>query len=75
MRKFSQALVSVRHKSFVPKSTAEANSSDLMIAEDAELSRLRPIPDGPDQLEIHRNSGETGSDIPNAHLSSDNVPT
>jgi hypothetical protein len=49
MRKFSQALAKIRHKSFTPRSPAEANQSDHEIAEDAAISRLRPIPDGPDQ--------------------------
>jgi hypothetical protein len=47
MLKLSQALAAMRHKSFTPKSVAEAKPSDLNIAEDPALSRLRPIPDGP----------------------------
>jgi hypothetical protein len=47
MMKSSQALAAMRHKSFRPLSTAEARESDLHIAEDAALSRLRPMPDGP----------------------------
>jgi hypothetical protein len=31
-----------------------------VIAENAALSRLRPIPDGPDQWEIHRSSEDSG---------------
>jgi hypothetical protein len=60
MRKFSQALATMRHKSFLPKSAAEAKQSDLHIAEDAALSRLRPVPDGPDQWVVHRSSADTG---------------
>jgi hypothetical protein len=56
-----------------PPSTAEANRSDLTIAEDAALSWLRQIagdaahpefPDGPDQWEAHRSSAATGSGGP-----------
>jgi hypothetical protein len=42
---------------------AEAKQSDLETAEDAALSRLRPIQDGPDQWQEHRNSAGTGSGI------------
>jgi hypothetical protein len=64
MAKFSRALAKMRHKSWTPKSTAEAKQSDLHIAEDAALSRLRPIPDGSYQLEMHRRMCGTGSDAP-----------
>jgi hypothetical protein len=49
MIKFSKALAAMRHKSLTPRSTMEAKQPDPVIAEDAALSRLRPIPDGPDQ--------------------------
>jgi hypothetical protein len=71
---FSQALAAMRHKSFVLKSVAEAKQSNLHIAEDAALSRLRPIPDGPDQWMVHRSSADSGSCGPTAPLDSDNVP-
>jgi hypothetical protein len=74
MRKFSQALAVMRHKSWTPKSVAEAKQSDRHIAEDAALSRLRPIPDGPDQWVVRRSSADTGSGGPGAPLDSDNVP-
>jgi hypothetical protein len=64
MRKFSQALAGMRHESFVPKSTSEAKPSDLVIAEDAARSPLRPIPDGPDQWEVHRRCDVSGSGGP-----------
>jgi hypothetical protein len=64
MAKFSRALAKMRHKSWIPKSTAEAKQSDLHIAEDAALSRLRPIPDGSDQWEAHRRIHGTGSGAP-----------
>jgi hypothetical protein len=70
---FSQALAAMRHKSFTPKSTAEAEQSSLEMAEDAALSRLRPIPDGPDQWEVHRTSAVTESCGPAAPLDPDNV--
>jgi hypothetical protein len=74
MAKFTQALVAMKHKSFVPRSAAEAKQSDLHIAEDAALSRLRPIPDGPDQWGMHRSSSDSGSAGPAGPLDSDNVP-
>jgi hypothetical protein len=64
MRKFSQDLAAMRHKSFVPKPAAEAMPSDLEIAEDAALSLLRPIPDGPDQWEVHIRCAVAGSGGP-----------
>jgi hypothetical protein len=74
MAKFSYALASMRHKSWTPKSTAESKQSDIHIAEEAALSRLRPIPDGPDQWEVHQRLCGTGSGAPDAPLDSDNVP-
>jgi hypothetical protein len=61
MIQFSKALAGMRHKSFVTKSIAEAEESSLRIAEDAALSRLRPVPDGPCQWAVHRSSADTGS--------------
>jgi hypothetical protein len=55
--------------------TVPPRKSDLVIVEDAALSRLKPIPDGPDQWEIHRSSEGTGSGGPAAHPSLDNVAT
>jgi hypothetical protein len=60
MIQFSRALAKLRHRNWEPKSTAEAQEKDLRIAEDAALSRLRPIHDGPDQWEICRSSSDTG---------------
>jgi hypothetical protein len=74
MVKFSQALAAMRHKPFEPKSTAEAKEFDLRIAEDAALSRLRPIPDGPDQWASGRSSSGTDAGGPGAPLDSDNAP-
>jgi hypothetical protein len=62
MIQFSKALAGMRHKSFEPKSVAEAEESSLHIAEDAALSRLRPVPDSPCQWAIHRSSADAGSD-------------
>jgi hypothetical protein len=47
--KFSHALAEMNLDSFIPRLAAEAKPSDLRIAEDAALSRLLPIQDGPDQ--------------------------
>jgi hypothetical protein len=58
----------------VPRATAEAKQSDLVIAEDAALWRLPPIPDGPDQWEVRRSSAGTVSGDPVTPLDSDNVP-
>jgi hypothetical protein len=74
MPKFSQALAAMRHKSSVPKSTAEAKQPGLHIAEDAALWRLRPIPDGPDEWAMHRSSTRSESGGPGAPSDSDNVP-
>jgi hypothetical protein len=74
MIKFSRALAAMRHKSFTPKPTAVAEQYSLEIAEDAALSRLRPILDGPDQWVVHRSSEATESGGPGAPLGSDNVP-
>jgi hypothetical protein len=49
MVQFSMALAKLRHKNWTPQSTAEAQQKDCQVDEDAALSRLRPIPDGPDQ--------------------------
>jgi hypothetical protein len=63
----------MRHKSFVSKSTAEEKQPDIHIAEDAALSRLRPIPDGSDQLEAYRRCMDT--DLGGlGHLDLDNAP-
>jgi hypothetical protein len=62
MRLFSEALAAMRHKSFIPKPAADAKQVDVEIAEDASLSRLLPIQDGPDQWEIHGSSVGQRSD-------------
>jgi hypothetical protein len=74
MVKLSRALAKMKHKSFVPKSTREAKQSVIHIAENAALSRLRPITDGPGQLEVFRRSTDTDSGASGAILDSDNVP-
>jgi hypothetical protein len=61
MMQFSRALAGMRHKSFEPKSVAEAGKSSLRMSEDAALSRLRPVPDGPCQWEAYGSSTDTGS--------------
>jgi hypothetical protein len=59
MVQFSRALAKLRHKNWTPKSTAEAQEKDLQVAQEAALSRLRQIPDGPDQWSLCRSSTVT----------------
>jgi hypothetical protein len=59
MVQFSRALTKLRHKNWTPKPTAEAQEKDLQVAEEAALSRLRSIPDGPDQWALCRSSTVT----------------
>jgi hypothetical protein len=54
--KFSTALKRLRHRNWTPLSTAEAPEESFKIAQDAALSWIRPIPDGPCQWELHRHS-------------------
>jgi hypothetical protein len=72
MIQFSRALAKLRHRNWTPKSTAEAQEKDHQIAEEAALSRLRPIPDGPDQWSLCGSS--TTTDGP-ASLGSSGVDT
>jgi hypothetical protein len=60
MVQISRALAKLGHKNRTPLSTAEAPEKGLKVATDAALSRLRPIPDGPDQWELCRSSTDTG---------------
>jgi hypothetical protein len=48
-----------KQQSWIPKPTAEAQEKDLQVAEEAAVSRLRPIPDGPDQWALCRSSTVT----------------
>jgi hypothetical protein len=49
MYMFSHAISSMPHPdTFEPKPAAEAKQADIAISEDAAISRLRPIQDGPD---------------------------
>jgi hypothetical protein len=62
MTKFSESLAAVKtHKSFVPRPADEAKEADLVIAEDAALSRLLPIRDVSDPWEVLRSRAVTGS--------------
>jgi hypothetical protein len=57
---FSQALRKFKRTSnWAPQPAAEAPEKSLQIAQDAALSRLRPIADGPNQWELHRSSANT----------------
>jgi hypothetical protein len=76
MSKFSKALRKLRHKNWVPQPAAEAPEESLKIAQDAALSRLRPISDGPDQWERHRQSAVTvgPSSLGSSVVSSESTP-
>jgi hypothetical protein len=55
MLRFSEGLRRFAdHKVWQPQPTAEASEKAARIAEDAAVSRLRTIPDGPNQREVHR---------------------
>jgi hypothetical protein len=57
---FSQALRRFKRTlNWVPQPAAEAPEKSLRIAQDAALSRLGPIADGPNQWEWHRSSADT----------------
>jgi hypothetical protein len=60
---------------FVPRVSAEAKQSDLETAEDAAVSRLGPIQDGPDMWELHRSSAVTVSSGPALFYDVNNVVT
>jgi hypothetical protein len=59
MLAFSEGLSKLSHESWAPLPTAEAPEKLAKIANDAAISRLRPIADGPNQWEFHRSSGGT----------------
>jgi hypothetical protein len=50
---------SVRLPDWAPQPTTEASEKSARIAEDAAVSRLRPVADGPNQWVTHRNSAFT----------------
>jgi hypothetical protein len=54
---FSRALSAMDDDSFTPRPSAEAKQAELEMAEDAALSRVRLIQDGPDFW--HRSSAAT----------------
>jgi hypothetical protein len=51
MSRFSKALGKLRTRNWIPQPATEAPDKSVEIAEVAALSRLRPIPDGPNQWE------------------------
>jgi hypothetical protein len=59
MLAFSRGLSNLSLSNWVPQPTAEAPEKLARIAENAAISRLRPIADGPNQWEIHRSNGVT----------------
>jgi hypothetical protein len=60
MKHFSSALSKLDLTDFMPGVSAEAKQSDLETVEDAAVSRLRPIQEGPDMWELRRSSAVTG---------------
>jgi hypothetical protein len=61
MTLFSGALSSMNLADFQPPPSAEAKQDDIEIADEAAISRLRPIQDGLDYWQEHRSSAATGS--------------
>jgi hypothetical protein len=64
MTRFSGSLSTMDLSDFQPSPVAEAKQSDLEAAQDAAISRLRPIQDGLDLWGIHMSSGVTGLGAP-----------
>jgi hypothetical protein len=60
MIKFSEGLSRLDHSTWYPQPMAEAEETQARVAEDAAVSRLRTIPDGPNQWDMHRSSAFTG---------------
>jgi hypothetical protein len=59
MLAFSEGLSKFVLNLWAPQPTAEAPEKLAKIADDAAISRLRPVADGPNQWDIHRGSGST----------------
>jgi hypothetical protein len=59
MIRFSEGLSKLRHGKWAPEPAAEASEKASGIAEDAAISRLRPIADGSNQWEVCRSSTVT----------------
>jgi hypothetical protein len=57
--KFSEALSRLDRTGWCPQPVAEASDKSARVADDAAVSRLRTIPDGPNQWEMHRSSAAT----------------
>jgi hypothetical protein len=53
----------VDHETWQPQLTAEAPEKSARIAEDAAVSQLRTIPDGPNQWEVHRERAVSQSSL------------
>jgi hypothetical protein len=64
MNRFSGSLSTMDLRDFQPSPAAESKQSDLETAEDAAITRLRPIQDGLELWRIQRSSGDTGSGGP-----------
>jgi hypothetical protein len=59
MLRCSEGLSKLRHSKWAPQPTAEASEKSARIAEDAAVSRLRPVSDGPNQWAMHRSRART----------------
>jgi hypothetical protein len=57
--RFSEALCRLDHGGWYPQVLTEGSEKSTRIADDAAVSRLRTIPDGPNQWEMHRSSART----------------
>jgi hypothetical protein len=59
MKHFSMGLSKLDLTEFTPRVSAEVKQSVLETVQDAAVSRLRPIQDGPDMWALHRSSAVT----------------
>jgi hypothetical protein len=64
MSRFSSALSTTDLSDFEPLVSAEPKKSDVETAEEAAISRLRPIQDDLDLWGMHGSSAATGSGAP-----------
>jgi hypothetical protein len=76
MMKFSAALKRLKHRNWTPLSTAEAPEESFKTAQDPALSRIRSIPDGPCQWEVHRQNAVTDgpSSLGSSVVGTESVP-
>jgi hypothetical protein len=75
MTRFSEGLRRLKDReTWQPQPTAEAPGKSARIAEDAAVSRLRPIPDGPNQWEVHRERAVSQSSLGLSMVGTELVP-